>query len=118
MSSLPVHTAVQADGRIMVYGNTYEHRVAIRAHGGKWDPTNKTWYLPAGTDTSFLPKPPPPPKPVITTYATRTVPRRRDGSCCDKAVAFFPSDDPYAHYGPFHYRCELHGVSKSSYSGT
>ncbi len=112
---MSVFLAVQADGRIMVYGSTYDHRDSIRAHGGRWNPADKAWYLPAGTDTSFLPSPPAPAKPVV---AAAYLPRRRDGRCCDKATAFFPSDDPYAHYGPLHYRCELHGVSKSNYSGT
>ena len=114
--SAPIFEAVQADGRIMVYGGTYDHRETIRAHGGKWNAAEKAWYLPAGTDTSFLPKPAP--KPAVTVYAPRPAPRCRDGRCCDKAVGFFPSDDPYAHYGPLHYRCEFHGVSKSNYSGT
>jgi hypothetical protein len=115
--SAAIFQAVQADGRIMVYGGTYDYREAIRTHGGKWNAAEKAWYLPAGTDTSFLPPLPVvvvAPKPVVAVYA----PRRRDGRCCDKATAFFPSDDPYAHYGPLHYRCESHGVSRSNYSGT
>ena len=112
--SSPIFQAIQADGRIMVYGGTYDYREAIRAHGGKWNAAEKAWYLPAGADTSFLP---PEPKPVVAAYVP-PAPRRRDGRCCDKAVSYFPSDDPYAHYGPLHYRCESHGISKSNYSGT
>ena len=114
-AAAPIFQAVQADGRIMVYGGTYDYREAIRTRGGKWNAAEKAWYLPAGTDTTFLPPEPVPPKPAVTVYS---VPRRRDGRCCEKAVSFFPSDDPYAHYGPLHYRCESHGISKSNYSGT
>ncbi len=107
------------DGRVMLYGNTYPHREVIRGAGAKWDAKDKAWYLPAGTDTGFLPagvignevQPKPAPVPYVA-------PRRRDGRCCDGAIAFFPSDDPYAHYGPLHYRCEHHGTSRSNYSGT
>lgn len=127
--SYPVLTTVQADGRIMVYGNTYDHRVAIRAHGGKWDPANKTWFLPAGTDTSFLPAPPPVvPKPIPApktreewtaaewaayVWAQRRARRYVVGACCAHAKSYHDHEQ-----GPTHYRCERHGETRCDYTGT
>ncbi len=116
-----IFKVTSADKRIMLYGNTYPHREAIRAAGAKWDAKDKAWYLPAGTSTSFLPAGvignEAPPMPAVLPAACYAPPRR-DGRCCDSAVAFFPSDDPYAHYGPLHYRCTHHGEVRSNYSGT
>ncbi len=102
-------SAVQTDGRIKLYGNTYPHRAAIRSLGGTWDPTNKVWYLPAGTDTHSLPiwqpPPPPPPRPLAR--------RGYRGPCCAHAVA-------YEEYwqGPLQYRCSVHGGTRNDYTGT
>lgn len=120
--STHIFKAAGPDGRVMLYGNTYPYREVIRAAGGKWDATDKAWYLPAGTHTDFLPATAMfsgvAPKVAPAPIAAVVVPCRRDGRCCEKAVSFFPSDDPYAHYGPAHYRCDSHGVTKSNYSGT
>jgi hypothetical protein len=131
--SSPIFQVVQADGRIMVYGGTYDHREAIRAHGGKWNAAEKAWYLPAGTETSFLPAPP---KPVAAAPRIRTLPAAKPreewtadewsayvaaqyrarryvvGRCCKHAESFWD----YA-MGPTHYRCERHGVTKCNYTG-
>jgi hypothetical protein len=125
------YKAKTLDGRVTLYGATYEHRDAIKAAGGKWDPKEKHWCFPSGTDINFLPAGvlyvPPTAEELKARAAAAAAaaaayvpPRRvsRDGRCCDHAEVFFPSDDPYAHYGPCHYRCKYHGVSKSNYSGT
>jgi hypothetical protein len=98
------------DGRIQLSGGTFSIKDQIRARGGRWDPTERVWILPAGTDTTFTV--------AVAPVAVLPPPRRRDGRCCDAAVAFWPSDDPYAHYGPASYRCAAHGVGRSTYSGT
>ena len=43
------------DGRIQLSGGTYPIKDQIRAHGGRWNPVERVWTLPAGTDTSFVP---------------------------------------------------------------
>ena len=106
-----VTTTLLSDGRIQLGGGTYPLREQIRALGGRWNPAERVWTLPAGTDTAFVD-----PKPVVSVVLPP--PRRRDGRCCDAAVIFWPSDDPYAHYGPASYRCADHGVCRSNYSGT
>ena len=134
--SVHVRTTVLTDGRISVHGGTFPYKDAIKARGGTWDPTNKMWYLPAGTDTGFLPVLPPLPPMPARTYTIRAAPagpsksrelwtaeewaayvithRRRGfiGRCCSKAEAFWD----YAQ-GPTHYRCERHGITKSDYTG-
>ena len=123
--SAPVLVKVLDDGRIELRGGTYPLREAIRAHGGRWNPEARVWTLPAGTDTSFVPVAVPVPvvaaAPAAAAAAARPLvfaPRRRDGRCCDTAVAFWPADDPYSHYGPAHYRCPHHGEMRSNYTGT
>lgn len=159
-AAAPVAAAVMVksleDGRIQLSGGTYPIKDQIRAHGGRWNPVERVWTLPAGTDTAFLAVPVAPAAPVAAApklsasaealyraiYKDRTppitkaladfletqvlvaaatvahAPRRRDGRCCDHATAFWPSTDPYAHYGPAHYRCPHHGETRGTYSGT
>ena len=113
------------DGRIQLSGGTFGIKDQIRAHGGRWNPAERVWTLPAGTDTAFATEA----VPVETAaeiYARVSAavaiyrPARRDGRCCSSATAFWPSSatDPYAHYGPAHYRCPHHGETRSSYTGT
>ncbi len=134
--SVPVRTTVLADGRISVHGGTFPYKDAIKSRGGTWDPTNKMWYLPAGTDTRFLPVLPPLPPMPAHTYTIRVARpgpskpreewtadewqtyvahhRRRGfiGRCCTKA-------EPFWEYtmGPTHYKCERHGITTSNYTG-
>lgn len=51
------------DGRIQLSGGTFGIKDQIRAHGGRWNPAERVWTLPAGTDTSFVPVAAPPPAP-------------------------------------------------------
>jgi hypothetical protein len=136
MSFVPVVQTVLADGRIQLSGGTYPLREAIRAHGGRWNAEERVWTLPAGTDTSFIPTGPPPaaPKPKVPKPKTAPAPvkpreewtleewrahvransrRGYIGPCCSHAVGF----EEYWQ-GPIHYRCERHGITRSSYSGT
>jgi hypothetical protein len=130
--SAPIFQAVQPDGRIMVYGGTYDYRDAIRAHGGRWDADTRAWYLPAGTDTAFLPPEPasvavaPKPVPLAVkpreewtatewasyVFAMRSARRYVVGACCTHAQSFYD----YAQ-GPTHYRCARHGETRCDYAG-
>jgi hypothetical protein len=131
-----IHKAVNPDKSFRLYGNTYPYRDLIRAAGGKWNAKDKEWVMPADTDLCFLPAGvlyvPPSAEEIAAeraklqrqaaelAAAAKIPPRRppRDGRCCDHAEAYWPSDDPYAHYGPAQYRCKYHGLSRSNYSGT
>jgi hypothetical protein len=134
---------VLEDGRIELSGGTYPLRETIRAHGGRWNPADRVWTLPAGTDMSFVP-----PAPAAAAVAAAAPPRtyvfpvciphkskpREEwtleewhayvranysknrgyvGACCRHATPY--EDHPY---GPINYRCEKHGVTRNSYSGT
>jgi len=118
-----------ADGRIQLAGGTYPIKDQIRAHGGRWNPAERVWTLPAGTDTAFteavavaapsgaLPKPETAAE-IYRRVAAAVAPFKapcRDGRCCSAASAFWPTDDPY---GPAHYRCPHHGETRATYSGT
>jgi hypothetical protein len=104
------------DGRIQLSGGTFGIKDQIRAHGGRWNPAERVWTLPAGTDTAFVSV-----ETAAEIYARVSAavamyrPARRDGRCCSSATAFWPSTD---HYGPAHYRCPHHGETRSSYTGT
>lgn len=37
---------------ILVTGNTYPHRVALKALGGRWEPASKGWRVPASNATA------------------------------------------------------------------
>jgi hypothetical protein len=119
-----------ADGRIQLAGGTYPIKDQIRAHGGRWNPAERVWTLPAGTDTAFITEAVPVtapsgalPKPetaaeIYRRVAAAVAPFKapcRDGRCCSAAAAFWPTDDPY---GPARYRCPHHGETRSTYSGT
>jgi hypothetical protein len=111
---MPLNIKVLEDGRIELSGSTFHIRDQIRARGGRWQPAERVWILPAGTSTDFAPPPPPPP-PAVVAPVRRS---RGGGRCCAAAEVFFASSDPYSHYGPASYRCSVHGVSHSTYSGT
>jgi hypothetical protein len=124
-ATLDITLETLEDGRIRLSGGTFPIKDQIRARGGRWDPAARVWTLPAGTDTTFIPPPPLTRAEALEIYYTRVAPAmaafrapRRDGRCCDAAEAYWPSTDPYAHYGPCHYRCATHGESRSNYSGT
>ena len=117
-----IFKAIGPAKQVMLYGNTYPHREAIRRAGGTWDAKDHCWYLPEGTDTGFLPADAlynPPPVPVVPVVVA-PAPRRptRDGRCCYKAEAYWPNTGPYSHYDPPTYRCAHHGESRGTYSGT
>jgi hypothetical protein len=118
-----IFQAIGPAKQVMLYGNTYPHREAIRTAGGKWDAKDRCWYLPEGTDVGFLPAGAlyiPPSVSLVPVVAPVIVPRRRtrDGACCEHATAYWPDTGPYSHYGPATYRCVHHGESRSNYSGT
>jgi len=121
-----VKATVMEDGRIQLSGATYAVRDQIKARGGKWDATARVWTLPAGTDTVFAPA-----AATSATHATRVAEpvrtreeltlaewqmyatsRRNAGRCCSHATSFWE----YAQ-GPTNYRCERHGITRSSYTG-
>ena len=114
-----------ADGRIQLAGGTYPIKDQIRARGGLWNPAERVWTLPAGTDTAFVAVMPAAaaskPKTAAEIYrrvAAAVAPFKapcRDGRCCSAAAAFWPADD---YYGPAHYRCPHHGETRATYSGT
>ena len=130
-ASATVMLTTLEDGRIQLSGGTYPLKDQIRALGGRWNPAERVWTLPAGTDTSFTavpvtaPSGAPSKPPALTreealaiysrVAATLAPPVRRDGRCCASAVAFWPADDLY---GPARYRCPHHGERRSNYSGT
>jgi hypothetical protein len=125
-----------ADGRIQLAGGTYPIKDQIRARGGLWNPAERVWTLPAGTDTAFVAaaSAATAPRMAVMPAAAASKPetaaeiyRRvaaavapfkapcRDGRCCSAAAAFWPADD---YYGPAHYRCPHHGETRATYSGT
>lgn len=61
MSATAVTVTPLPDGRIQLSGGTFGIKDQIRAHGGRWNPAERVWTLPAGTDTSFVPVAAPPP---------------------------------------------------------
>jgi hypothetical protein len=67
-----VKTDTLSDGRIGVTGDTFPIKDRIKAAGGRWNPADKSWALPAGTDLAFLKEPLPPPP-------------RHPALCCDEA---------------------------------
>ncbi len=135
------------DGRIRLSGGTFPIKDQIRARGGRWDPAARVWTLPAGTDLAFAgldkiaedralcdriaaewaakrAEEARKMEELIAYYRASglakvapSIPTRR-GPCCSKAETFWPSTDPYAHYGPCHYRCATHGESRDTYTGT
>lgn len=46
--------ALPADGFVVLGGDTYPHRSAIKAAGGRWQPVSKTWIVPAAAARSLL----------------------------------------------------------------
>ena len=105
-----------ADGRTVLSGKTFDIKDKIKELKGMWNPEEKTWTLPAGTDISWL-RPPAPPKPAAVPLQPVYRPLRRDklGRCC--AAAVFKLDDINP-YGPMVCHCATHGVYKSDYAGT
>lgn len=68
MATMPITLKSLEDGRIQLSGGTYPIKDQIRAHGGRWNPVERVWTLPAGTDTSFVvaaPAAPAAPVPVV-----------------------------------------------------
>jgi hypothetical protein len=130
-----VMVKILEDGRIQLSGGTYLLKDQIRANRGRWNPAERVWTLPAGTDTAFITEAMPviapsrsPSKPpaltreealaIYSRVAAAVALPRRDGRCCDSSVSFWPADDPHAHYGPASYRCPHHGETRGNYSGT
>lgn len=120
-----------ADGRIQLAGDTYPIKDQIRANRGRWNPAERVWTLPAGTDTAFLTEAMAVaapsgalPKPETAAEIYRRVaaavapfkPVSRDDPCCSAAAPFY-EDGPHGHYGPRHYRCPHHGVKRGTYTG-
>jgi hypothetical protein len=132
------------DGNLQLSGGTFKYKDAIKAVGGKWNKDTKAWTVPFDADLMFLPSTPAPaaapaPAPLIRAlpYGGYTVipPKHKAreewtaaewqshvllnsrrgyiGRCCGHATAFYDYEQ-----GPTHYRCEKHGITRSSYTGT
>jgi hypothetical protein len=109
-----------ADGRVVLSGNTFAYKDAIKAASlaalpmgtaAGWDAATKGWTVAAGSDLSFIK--PPAPAPVAPRPAA-VFRRARDGWCCQKAKAEF---DPHVPQGPMWYVCPDHGRCKSNWAG-
>lgn len=115
----PVKITTAADGTLVLTGGTYEFRQAIKERGGRWNPAEKSWTLPAGTDVGFL-KPPaappaaaPPLRPLLEVFPP-LVRRDRLGRCCAAARQEFDAVCPQ---GPMWWVCATHGRERSTYGG-
>jgi hypothetical protein len=108
-----------ADGRIVLSGKTFDIKDKIKELKGIWNPEEKTWTLPAGTDISWLRPPKPAAQPPVDLWGGVSAHyyRRpdRSGRCCASAV---PQLDPVCPQGPMIYVCAAHGNRKSNYAGT
>lgn len=54
MAQVPLILTTQADGTILVGGSTYPHKDTLKALGGRWNPSTRSWILPVGCDISAL----------------------------------------------------------------
>jgi len=101
-----------ADGRIQLSGATYPVHDQIKARGGRWNPAERVWVLPAGSDTTFVaPVVAPPAAPPAAPLFVR---RDRLGRCCSAAVGRIDAENPC---GPMWFDCKVHGSVKSNYTG-
>lgn len=46
--------ALPTDGEVILGGDTFPHKAAIKAAGGKWSPATKTWTVPAAAARDLL----------------------------------------------------------------
>jgi len=117
----PVRITTVADGKLVLTGGTYEFRQAIKERGGWWNPAERSWTLPAGTDTAFITSPPAAPAaaPALLPLEVVFPPvvRREDkrlGRCCAAARSEFDAVCPQ---GPMWWVCATHGRERSTYGG-
>lgn len=47
-------TFINANGSLLISGNTFYAKEAIKARGGRWNPASSSWSLPADLDTEQL----------------------------------------------------------------
>ena len=98
---------------LMISGNTFNWRQALKDLGGTWNSDQKVWSLPLNADLSaFIP-----PKPVARIKVAPTTQYLRSDRIwvCVKKQARL---DPRNPQGPLIWTCECCGTFKSSYDGT
>lgn len=126
---MSVEISHMADGRIKLSGKTFAIKDTIKEHKGIWNPDDKSWNFPKGTDLSWVKQAVADARAVAAEEraASRTawlnycakqirpVQRSRTGRCCSAAV---PTLDPVCPQGPMIYVCAAHGTHKSDYAGS
>ncbi len=90
-SSCGVKITTLADGNLCLKGNTFPYKDGIKTAGGKWNPAEKAWTIPATADLSFIQPIAPPPLPSHPWFA-----------CCEKARVVC--------FGRQEYICKEHNV--------
>ena len=81
---MPSITVTKNDFTVQLSGGTFPYKESIKAAGGLWDPSTKTWTLPLSADLSFLSYPSLPAEPLAPA-APAEPPSRPRWLCCDKA---------------------------------
>lgn len=119
MSYLPGLNIVILDGQIQISGKTFDHKDKIKAiAGAKWNPAEKCWTVPVGSNISALMDPSVKyvyrdPGPNMWAYDRMRDVRRRE--CCKKCTREFDDFNPQ---GPMWFVCPDHGKWKSDYDGS
>jgi len=75
---MPSVTVTKNDFTVKLSGGTFPYKEAIKAAGGLWDPSTKSWTVAVSTDLSFLSYPSLPAESLAPV-------KRPHWLCCDKA---------------------------------
>jgi hypothetical protein len=68
---------------ILISGKTYDVKEQLKALGGVWQPEEKSWLLPSGTDLSTIT----PPAPAAPVAKAKAMPSPKPfWICCDDAT--------------------------------
>ena len=108
----------QGTENIRISGSTFDHKDKIKAiAGAKWNPAEKCWTVPLGSDLSTLIRPVErymyrDPGPNMWVFDRLRDVRRRE--CCSKCKREFDDFNPQ---GPMWFVCPVHGKWKSDYTG-
>lgn len=109
----------QSTENIRISGSTFDHKDKIKAiAGAKWNPAEKCWTVPIGSDLSALIqpvvqyRPAKDPGPNMWAFDRLRDVRRRE--CCSKCKREFDDFNPQ---GPMWFVCPVHGKWKSDYTG-